>query len=74
MGWTVDWQHHYTGLSALLTAGGMLEDIAPGVTYRVDDIGRWTARQARDWTRLSTEQQRRLGALCTDPENPSTNR
>ncbi|MFB7534462.1 Helicase associated domain protein [Streptomyces sp. NPDC056178] len=63
LGWTVDWQRHWAGLTTLLTASGKLEDITPGVTYRGDDIGRWTTRQARDWTRLNPEQQRRLGEL-----------
>ncbi|MET8538435.1 helicase associated domain-containing protein [Streptomyces sp. NPDC005065] len=67
LGWTVDWQRHHVGLSALLEAGGKLEEILPGVTYRGDDIGRWTARQARDWTRLNPEQQRRLDELGVRP-------
>ncbi|MFD3441111.1 hypothetical protein ACFWU3_26785 [Streptomyces sp. NPDC058685] len=46
---------------------GTLEEILPGVTYRGDDIGRWPARQARDWTRLNIEQQRRLGVLGVKP-------
>ncbi|OEJ56624.1 hypothetical protein BGM19_39010 [Streptomyces agglomeratus] len=67
LGWTVDWQRHYTGLRALLEAGGTLEELLPGVTYRGDDIGRWTARQARDWARLNTEQQHRLSMLGVKP-------
>ncbi|MGW3739868.1 Helicase associated domain protein [Streptomyces sp. NPDC005146] len=67
LGWTVDWQRHWVGLAALLEAGGKLEEILPGVTYRGDDIGRWTARQARDWARLNPEQQRRLGELGVKP-------
>ncbi|WP_326793860.1 helicase associated domain-containing protein [Streptomyces sp. NBC_00841] len=63
LGWTVDWQRHYTSLRVLLAAGGTLDEILPGVTYRGDDIGRWLARQVRDWARLNTEQQRRLGEL-----------
>ncbi|MEU0837739.1 Helicase associated domain protein [Streptomyces sp. NPDC005969] len=67
LGWTVDWQRHHVGLAALLEAGGKLEEILPGVTYRGDDIGRWTVRQARDWARLNPEQQRRLGELGVKP-------
>ncbi|MDJ0467129.1 DEAD/DEAH box helicase [Streptomyces sp. H27-C3] len=67
LGWTVDWQRHHTGLRALLEAGGTLEEILPGVTYRGDDIGRWLARQARDFGRLNAEQQRRLGVLGVKP-------
>ncbi|MET8241211.1 hypothetical protein [Streptomyces sp. NPDC005078] len=32
LGWTVDWQRHYTGLRVLLAAGGTLDEILPGVT------------------------------------------
>ncbi|MFE7711368.1 helicase associated domain-containing protein [Streptomyces sp. NPDC057486] len=67
LGWTVDWQRHHVGLAALLEAGGKFEEILPGVTYRGDDIGRWTVRQARDWARLNPEQQRRLGELGVKP-------
>ncbi|WP_326793924.1 helicase associated domain-containing protein [Streptomyces sp. NBC_00841] len=67
LGWTVDWQRHYTGLRVLLAAGGTLDEILPGVTYRGDDIGRWTARQRRDWAQLNTEQQHRLDALGVKP-------
>jgi hypothetical protein len=67
LGWTVDWQRHYTALTALLAAGGTLDEILPGVTYRGDDIGRWLVRQVRDWTRLDIEQQHRLDALGVKP-------
>ncbi|WNI27351.1 helicase associated domain-containing protein [Streptomyces sp. ITFR-16] len=63
LGWTVDWQRHYVGLAGLLNVGGALKDVQPGVTHRGDDIGRWVARQARDWARPNPEQQRRLGEL-----------
>jgi hypothetical protein len=37
-----------------------------------DDLGRWLARQVRDWTQLSTEQQGRLTGLGIKPaERPS---
>ncbi|MFE4958677.1 helicase associated domain-containing protein [Streptomyces sp. NPDC056653] len=39
----------------------------PGVTHRGDDIGRWTARQVRDWPQLNEEQQRRLTGLGVKP-------
>ncbi|WP_107382763.1 helicase associated domain-containing protein [Streptomyces agglomeratus] len=67
LGWTVDWQRHYTGLRALLEPGAAMEDILPGVTWRGKDIGRWVARQIRDWNRLNTEQQWRLEQLGVKP-------
>ncbi|MFE7328173.1 helicase associated domain-containing protein [Streptomyces sp. NPDC057565] len=67
LGWTVDWQRHHVGLGALLEAGGKLEEILPGVTYRGDDIGRWLTRQVRDWARLNPEQQHRLGKAGVKP-------
>ncbi|MGW3698625.1 helicase associated domain-containing protein [Streptomyces sp. NPDC005134] len=67
LGWTIDWQRHYTGLTALLTAGAGLEEIMPGVTHRGDDIGRWLARQVRDWARLNPEQQHRLDEMGVKP-------
>ncbi|MET7549743.1 helicase associated domain-containing protein [Streptomyces sp. NPDC005500] len=63
----MDWQRHYTGLRVLLAAGGTLDEILPGVTYRGDDIGRWLTRQVRDWTRLNPEQQHRLGEAGVKP-------
>ncbi|MGY4920465.1 helicase associated domain-containing protein [Streptomyces sp. 900116325] len=67
LGWTVDWQRHYVGLGALLKAGAALEEILPGVTRRGDDIGRWLARQVRDWAQLNPEQQHRLGEAGVKP-------
>ncbi|MET8422121.1 Helicase associated domain protein [Streptomyces sp. NPDC005098] len=67
LGWTIDWQRHWVGLSALLAAGGALGEILPGVTYRGDDIGRWLARQVRDWARLNPEQQHRLSEAGVKP-------
>ncbi|MCX5318055.1 helicase associated domain-containing protein [Streptomyces sp. NBC_00154] len=67
MGWTVDWQRHWAGLTALLAAGGTLDEILPGVTHHGDDIGRWTARQVRDWAQLNPEQQHRLGEMGVKP-------
>ncbi|MFE7712486.1 Helicase associated domain protein [Streptomyces sp. NPDC057486] len=66
-GWTVDWQRHHVGLSALLEAGARLDEITPGVTHRGDDIGRWLTRQTRDWTHLNEEQQSRLTGLGVKP-------
>ncbi|MGW3739858.1 helicase associated domain-containing protein [Streptomyces sp. NPDC005146] len=67
LGWTIDWQRHYTILRVLLAGGAGLEEITPGVTHRGDDIGRWLARQVRDWTRLNTEQQHRLDEVGVKP-------
>ncbi|WP_327241173.1 helicase associated domain-containing protein [Streptomyces sp. NBC_01320] len=67
LGWTVDWQRHYTGLTALLASGAGLKEIVPGVTHHGDDIGRWLIRQRRDWTRLNEEQRRRLGEAGVKP-------
>ncbi|MEV7238722.1 Helicase associated domain protein [Streptomyces sp. NPDC051020] len=75
LGWTVDWQRHYTGLAALLETGAALEEIMPGVTHRGDDIGRWLTTQTRDWARLNPEQQRRLTEHGVKPaERPSAAR
>ncbi|MFE7328112.1 helicase associated domain-containing protein [Streptomyces sp. NPDC057565] len=67
LGWTVDWQRHYTGLKVLLAGGAGLQEIVPGVTHRGDDIGRWLTRQERDWARLNPEQQHRLGEAGVKP-------
>ncbi|WP_326743440.1 MULTISPECIES: DEAD/DEAH box helicase [unclassified Streptomyces] len=67
LGWTVDWQRHYTGLRVLLVGGAGLEEIVPGVTHHGDDIGRWLARQQRDWGRHNEEQRRRLVELGVKP-------
>ncbi|WP_371794053.1 helicase associated domain-containing protein, partial [Streptomyces sp. NBC_01718] len=67
LGWTVDWQRHYTGLRVLLAGSAGLEEIVPGVTHHGDDIGRWLARQQRDWTLLNEEQRRRLVELGVKP-------
>ncbi|WP_331720969.1 DEAD/DEAH box helicase [Streptomyces virginiae] len=63
LGWTVDWQRHYAYLAQLLADGARPAAIVPGVTRHGDDVGRWLAAQRRNWDRLNTEQQRRLGAL-----------
>ncbi|TVZ76915.1 helicase associated protein [Streptomyces sp. BK340] len=69
--WPLDWQRHHRVLTELATdePGGRLPDIAPGVTFDGDDIGRWLVRQrdARTWAQLSTEQQERLSELGVKP-------
>ncbi|MEU6867941.1 Helicase associated domain protein [Streptomyces sp. NPDC046876] len=67
LGWTVDWQRHYTYLAQLLHEGARLTAITPGVTRHGEDIGRWLATQRRDFRRLNEEQQRRLAALGVKP-------
>ncbi|MER6227197.1 Helicase associated domain protein [Streptomyces sp900105755] len=72
--WPLDWQRHYRVLADLVDADGRLPDIAPGVQFEGDDIGRWLARQreASTWAQLSTEQQKRLSKLGIKPsEAPS---
>ncbi|MEV6809776.1 Helicase associated domain protein [Streptomyces sp. NPDC051132] len=67
--WPLDWQRHYRHLAHLAAdePGGALPDIAPGVTFDGDDIGRWLRRQRRDWKLLTTEQQERLSRLGVQP-------
>ncbi|MEU9165805.1 Helicase associated domain protein [Streptomyces sp. NPDC048424] len=63
LGWTVDWQRHYTYLTQLLAEGARPAAIVPGVTRHGDDIGRWLTTQRQNWDLLNEEQQRRLGEL-----------
>ncbi|MFB7224513.1 helicase associated domain-containing protein [Streptomyces sp. NPDC056227] len=72
LGWTVDWQRHYTGLTTLLASGAGLDDIQPGVTHHGDDIGRWLIRQRRDWGRHNEKQRRRLAFAGKGPAKAST--
>ncbi|WP_234315022.1 helicase associated domain-containing protein [Streptomyces sp. NRRL F-5135] len=67
--WPLDWQRHYRVLADLVDADGHLPDIAPGVTFDGDDIGRWLQRQKQPgtWKLLSTEQQERLTQLGVQP-------
>nr|WP_073937852.1 DEAD/DEAH box helicase [Streptomyces sp. CB02400] len=67
--WPLDWQRHYRHLAHLAAdePGGLVPDIAPGVTYDGDDIGRWLQRQRRGWRLLSTEQQKRLSGIGVKP-------
>ncbi|WP_234310523.1 DEAD/DEAH box helicase, partial [Streptomyces sp. NRRL S-474] len=72
--WPLDWQRHYRILADLVDADGHLPDIAPGVTFDGDDIGRWLQQQRKPvtWTQLSTDQQERLSTLGIKPlEAPS---
>ncbi|WP_030557063.1 DEAD/DEAH box helicase [Streptomyces exfoliatus] len=70
--WPLDWQRHYRVLTNLAAdeTGGVLPDIAPGVLFDGDDIGRWLKRQKNPgtWTQLSTEQQQRLAKLGIQPD------
>ncbi|MFF5790406.1 Helicase associated domain protein, partial [Streptomyces sp. NPDC012693] len=67
--WPLDWQRHYRVLADLVDADGSLPDIAPGVIFDGDDIGRWVKRQKSPgtWAQLSTEQQERLTKLGVQP-------
>ncbi|WP_437105285.1 Helicase associated domain protein [Streptomyces sp. enrichment culture] len=60
-----DWQRHYRVLAHLAAdePDGLLPDIAPGVLFEGDDLGKWLQRQRRSWTELSQEQQQRLSKL-----------
>jgi hypothetical protein len=72
--WPLDWQRHYTVLRDLAAdePHGHLPHIQPGVSYEGDDLGKWLARQARDWTQLTTGQQERLTSLAVTPtERPA---
>ncbi|MFD6936975.1 Helicase associated domain protein [Streptomyces goshikiensis] len=63
--WPLDWQRHYRVLADLVDADGQLPDIAPGVVFDGDDIGRWLQQQKQPatWARLLPEQQERLTSL-----------
>ncbi|MEU5403879.1 Helicase associated domain protein [Streptomyces sp. NPDC005963] len=67
--WPLDWQRHHRVLADLVDADGSLPDIAPGVTFEGDDIGRWLQRQTQPgtWKQLSEEQQQRLSGLGVEP-------
>ncbi|MGW1521648.1 Helicase associated domain protein [Streptomyces sp. NPDC002287] len=68
--WPLDWQRHYRVLADLVDADGQLPDIAPGVLWDGDDIGRWLQQQKQPttWTRLLPEQQARLTAIGVQPD------
>ncbi|MFD3622267.1 Helicase associated domain protein [Streptomyces sp. NPDC058676] len=70
--WPLDWQRHHRILTDLVDADGVLPEIAPGVFFEGDDLGRWVQQQSRGWFELSAEQQRRLSALGLKPaERPA---
>ncbi|MFB9351552.1 Helicase associated domain protein [Streptomyces heliomycini] len=74
--WPLNWQRHYRHLADLAAdeADGVLPDIAPGVLFDGDDIGRWLQRQKQPtaWKLLSTEQQERLTKLGLKPVQAPT--
>ncbi|MBL3671544.1 helicase associated domain-containing protein [Streptomyces sp. M2CJ-2] len=67
--WNCPWPLHYRVLADLVNADGHLPDIAPGVLFDGDDLGRWLQRQKQPgtWKLLSTGQQERLTALGVQP-------
>ncbi|MFJ3882916.1 Helicase associated domain protein [Streptomyces sp. NPDC090077] len=67
--WPLDWQRHHRILADLVDADGQLPNIAPGVLWDGDDIGRWLQQQKQPttWTRLLPEQQARLTAIGVEP-------
>ncbi|KPI33407.1 helicase-associated protein [Actinobacteria bacterium OV450] len=72
--WPLDWQRHYRVLADLVDADGQLPDIAPGVLWDGDDIGRWLKQQKQPttWARLLPEQQARLTAIGVQPDQAPT--
>ncbi|GAA2417510.1 Helicase associated domain protein [Streptomyces mauvecolor] len=68
--WPLNWQRHYAVLRDLAQADGHLPQIAPGVTFDGDDLGRWLHQQRRDWNKLTAAQQERLNALGVQPAPP----
>ncbi|WP_411111509.1 Helicase associated domain protein [Streptomyces sp. c-19] len=69
--WPLDWQRQCRVLADLVDADGSLPDIAPGVLFEGDDIGRWLQRQKNSgtWTQLLPEQQERLVRLGVQPDH-----
>ncbi|MFE1578378.1 DEAD/DEAH box helicase [Streptomyces fradiae] len=67
--WPLDWQRHYRVLADLVDADGNLPEIAPGVLFEGDDIGRWLKRQKNPgtWAQLLPEQLERLSKLGVQP-------
>ncbi|WP_326580459.1 Helicase associated domain protein [Actinacidiphila glaucinigra] len=72
--WPLDWQRHHAILRGLAQTepDGTIADLQPGVMYEGDDLGAWIARQTRNWTQLTEEQQRRLTALGLTPAKQLT--
>ncbi|MGW8955536.1 Helicase associated domain protein [Streptomyces sp. NPDC055709] len=72
LGWTVDWQRHYTALKGLVAPGSVLAHVEPGTMVNGADIGRWLATQRQDWERLANGQRERLATLGVTPaEQPA---
>ncbi|MFJ6636970.1 Helicase associated domain protein [Streptomyces sp. NPDC091376] len=72
LGWTTDWQRHYTALKSLVAPGSVLAYVEPGTMVHGADIGRWLATQRQDWKRLARGQRERLTALGVTPtEQPA---
>ncbi|MFD8760531.1 DEAD/DEAH box helicase [Streptomyces mirabilis] len=72
--WPLDWQRHDRVLADLVDADGHMPDIAPGVLFDGDDLGRWLERQKNPgtWKQLLPEQQERLTQLGVTPaETPA---
>ncbi|MDJ0385207.1 DEAD/DEAH box helicase [Streptomyces sp. G-G2] len=72
--WPLDWQRNYRVLADLVDADGVLPNIAPGVVFDGDDVGKWLQQQKQPatWAQLLPKQQARLTALGIQaPEAPS---
>ncbi|MER7236422.1 helicase associated domain-containing protein, partial [Streptomyces olivaceus] len=67
--WPLNWQRHYRVLADLVDTDGVLPNIAPGVLFEGDDLGKWLQQQKQPgtWARLLTEQQERLSELGVKP-------
>ncbi|AWZ05923.1 hypothetical protein DRB96_12165 [Streptomyces sp. ICC1] len=59
--WPLDWQRRYRVLADLVDADGQLPDIAPGVVFDGDDVGKWLQQQKQPatWARLLPPSQHR---------------
>ncbi|MFE6062598.1 Helicase associated domain protein [Streptomyces sp. NPDC056431] len=70
--WPLNWQRHHRHLADLAQdePHGVLPNIAPGVIYDGDDIGRWLHQQKQPatWEQLLPEQQQRLSKLGVQPD------
>ncbi|OKI91859.1 helicase [Streptomyces sp. CB01249] len=67
--WPLNWQRHYRVLADLVDTDGVLPNIAPGVLFEGDDLGKWLQQQKQPgtWARLLPEQQERLTGLGVKP-------
>lgn len=70
--WPLNWQRHYAVLRDLAAdePHGHLPDIAPGVLYEGDNLGKWLQQQRRTWAELTEQQQQRLTTLGVTPAEP----